>query len=377
MTRAWHALAAFALLLAAGGCGQRSAPPASAWNALPLGTTADFRGIWFVDSDHGWIVGGHYQVPGGLLGRTRDGGRSWQFTSGIAPGVSGAAWSGLSAVRFFDAQRGLVGSANGAIFATTDGGENWAPVQHGGGTIGALAGFDFIDPETGWAVGAGGVQRTQDGGLRWSRTTARRSASRVSGRAIRFLDAQVGWLVGMHGVLMYTEDGGFNWEHATTPLGDGERPNFEDVYFADTRHGWVVGEGGTILATVDGGDTWVRQDTGVPDARPAPKPERMQRSGKVELVDTGDRTPGLTLSSVRFVDARRGWVAGHYAGLGRSLILRTDDGGASWRVEADIAGEELRTLFVQGSDRLWAIGMRVREGPQAIYRRSLAAAGGN
>jgi hypothetical protein len=43
-------------------------------------------------------------------------------------------------------------------------------------------------------------------------------------------------------------------------------------------------------------------------------------------------------------------------------------------VDADIAGEELRVLFVQGGATLWAAGTRVREGPQAIYRRALPAA---
>jgi len=74
---------------------------------------------------------------------------------------------------------------------------------------------------------------------------------------------------------------------------------------------------------------------------------------------------------VRFIDRNRGWITGFYAGLGRSLILRTEDAGATWVVEADIPGEELRTLFIHGRDTAWAIGSRVREGTQSIYRRAL------
>ena len=92
------------------------------------------------------------------------------------------------------------------------------------------------------------------------------------------------------------------------------------------------------------------------------------------LIDAGDRTPGFTISAVRFIDRTRGWITGFYANLGRSLILRTDDAGASWRVEADIAGEELHAIFIQGHEHVWAVGARVREGPQAIYRLTLAAA---
>ena len=47
--------------------------------------------------------------------------------------------------------------------------------------------------------------------------------------------------------------------------------------------------------------------------------------------------------------------------------------GASWLVDADIAGEELYALFVQGHETVWAVGARVRAGPQSIYRRTLAA----
>ena len=75
---------------------------------------------------------------------------------------------------------------------------------------------------------------------------------------------------------------------------------------------------------------------------------------------------------MRFVDRNRGWATGFYAGLGRSLILYTEDAGATWRVDADIAGEDLYALFIHQRETVWAIGARVREGPQAIYRRTLA-----
>src|SRR6185436_600616 len=201
------------------------------------------------------------------------------------------------------------------------------------------------------------------------------TAHRVSGRAVSFADDRVGWLAGMHASLMRTADGGITWESPAMPLAAGERPSFWDVCFVDGQAGWVVGEEGTILATIDGGTTWTLQNTGVKDAHSAPKLERIPRAGKVDVIDAGDRTAGLTLRAVRFVNRYRGWVVGHYANLGRSLILRTEDGGATWTVDADIAGEELNALFVQGHEQLWAIGSRTREGAQAIYRRPLSAAG--
>ena len=180
--------------------------------------------------------------------------------------------------------------------------------------------------------------------------------------------------------LMRTADGGVTWEPAfadglrrassATPLAAGEHPNFWDLFFADGQTAWLVGEEGTILATRDGGSTWTRQDTGLTDARSAPRLERIPTAGGSMVVDAGDRTPGFTITAVRFVDPSRGWITGFYAGLGRSLVLRTDDAGATWVVDADIPGEELYALFVQGRERLWAIGARVRPGPQSIYRRA-------
>jgi photosystem II stability/assembly factor-like uncharacterized protein len=280
----------------------------------------------------------------------------------------------LLAVRFFDAERGIVATSSGPILSTTDGGENWALVSRV--TRGdAVSNFFFLDEQRGWAAGARGVFRTENAGQQWSPVSVDETGS-VSGRAMAFVDERVGWLAGMHASLMRSADGGTTWESPAIPLPAGERPSFWDVCFADSEFGWVVGEEGTILATRNGGSSWTLQSTGVADAHSAPKLERIPRAGgKVEVIDAGDRTPGLTLRAVRFVDRYRGWVVGHYANVGRSLILRTGDGGATWTVDADIAGEELNTLFVQGREQLWAIGARTREGAQSIYRRPLSGAG--
>jgi photosystem II stability/assembly factor-like uncharacterized protein len=354
-------------LLAAAGCRARETP--SAWEALPLGTSAEFRDVWFTDAQHGWIVGGSFQIPGGLIGRTEDGGRSWRFTSDPLGSSSGRV--SVLAVRFFDAQRGFVATDNGAILSTTDGGENWARVSRVRGK--AVSDLFFLDDHRGWALGLAGVLRTDDGGQEWTPASADETGGGFEGRAIQFLDDQHGWLAGMHATLMSTSDGGVTWSAAAPPLGSGA-PDLWDLTFVDAEHGWVVGEEGTILATGDGGATWTTQSTGRPDAHSAPKLERIERAGKVEMIDAGDRTPGLTLRAVRFLDRNRGWVAGYYAGLGRSLILRTESGGATWVVDADIPAEELHALFLQGRERLWAVGARVREGPQAIYWRLLSDA---
>ncbi len=331
-----HAVLAACVLFATASCGQ-----APNWEALPLGTSADFRGIWFTDADHGWIAGGSFQIVGGLIGRTADAGKTWRFTSNLTPRER----MSVTALHFFDPGRGVAATSSGAILLTSDGGENWTLAGRRG-RVESLSSLFFPDERRGWAAGHGDVLRTDDGGETWTPLTSAGvdTSYRSPVRAMRFQDDRHGWAAGMQASLMRTADGGVTWEPAATPLAAGERPNFWDIFFVDGQSGWVVGDEGTVLATRDGGGTWTRQSTGV---------------------------KALTITAVRFVDPRRGWITGFYADLGRSLILRTEDAGMTWTVDADIPGEELRALFVQGGERVWAIGARVRPGPQSIYRRVL------
>ena len=351
------------VLLAASSC---SRPPT--WEALPLGTSADFRGIWFTDAAHGWIAGGGFQITGGLIGRTEDAGKTWRFTSNLTTRDR----MSVPALHMFDSARGIVATGTGAILSTTDGGENWTAVTRRG-RVDSLSRFFFLDERRGWAAGHGDVLLTDDGGETWTPLTPDGVdvSYRSPIRAIQFQDDRHGWIAGMQASLMRTADGGITWESVATPLAAAEHPNFWDMFFVDDQTAWVVGEEGTMLTTTNGGGTWTRQESGLKDARSAAKLERIPRAGGVTVVDAGDRTPGFTITAVRFVDPKRGWITGFYAGLGRSLILRTEDAGATWAVDADIPGEELYALFVQGRERLWAIGARVRPGPQSIYRRAL------
>ena len=82
------------------------------------------------------------------------------------------------------------------------------------------------------------------------------------------------------------------------------------VYFLNQQHGWVAGSGGTLLETRDGGDTW-----------------------KKVLTLTRDK-----LDDVYFADERIGWLVAERDMLklktndeARSYLLKTEDGGFSWR----------------------------------------------
>jgi len=151
------------VLLAAVGCGRVAAN--RAWEALPLGTKADFDDVWFADALHGWIAGGSYEITGGLIGRTSDGGRTWRFVSNLTKreGMS------VQAIHFFDTDRGIAVTGSGTILETMDGGASWTPAARQGRVAG-LSSLFFLDERRGWAAGTGHVIRTEDAGDNWIAT---------------------------------------------------------------------------------------------------------------------------------------------------------------------------------------------------------------
>lgn len=364
------AFAALAALLA--GCA-RERPDADAWHTLPLGTDAAFHDACFTDSLNGWIVGGGIGVQGGIVGRTRDGGRTWDFTSGIAQQGPGVFSFHLNAVHFFDANTGLAGTDGGRIFVTRDGGRNWRLVRHGRGPADHVFDLQMLDRDFGYAVGLCGVLQTRDGGESWTNLTRPGSDEEAAfAHAVAFLDAQHGYKVGQHGLLEATSDGGRHWVRWDLPLPPGEKPYLFDIHFVDAFNGWIVGENGTLLRTADGGRHWQRQETGLPDAKERPRPPGSV-PGPPGIEEIEGPLAGLFLTRVRFADPSRGWATGFWSDQGRSVVLGTRDGGETWAIEAEAAGEELRALEVHADGRAWAVGDRSREGAQTLLLRPATA----
>src|SRR5262249_6402670 len=155
-----------------------------------------------------------------------------------------------------------------------------------------------------------------------------------------------------------TDDGGEDWSSVALPFRVGERPTLWDITFTDAAHGWVVGERGNIFHTSDGGTTWILQESGVPVVRVIPKGEPPRpREIVPELETDPDR---LALTAVQFADSASGWAVGYYADVAESVVLRTENGGASWETEHVEPGELLRSLFVLDREHAWAAGDRAR-----------------
>ena len=110
---------------------------------------------------------------------------------------------------------------------------------------------------------------------------------------------------------------------------------FRDVYFLDHRKGWIVGSDGVMLTTVDGGSNWTYAKKFTTD----------------------------TLAQIYFENESAGWLLCQRNIYARgtqalSYVLRTDDGGESWKkVEfPDGRRERVTKLLFHDDGRATAFG---------------------
>ena len=120
-----------------------------------------------------------------------------------------------------------------------------------------MLGVDFVDQNTGWAVGPTRLIHTEDGGASWN-SQSHPAGGSITLRDVEFVSPSIGWIVGEGGTILHTTDAGANW----VPQVAGTSNILNAVDFLDENNGWAVGESGTIIHTNDGGATWQRQPSG-------------------------------------------------------------------------------------------------------------------
>jgi photosystem II stability/assembly factor-like uncharacterized protein len=110
------------------------------------------------------------------------------------------------------------------------------------------------------------------------------------------------------------------------------------VQFLNQNHGWVAGSGGTLLETIDGGTNWKKVSTLTKD----------------------------TLRDICFIDDHTGWLVAERDVYklktndeARSYLLRTDDGGLTWRAVYldgfDSNARLVRVIFADAANG-WVFG---------------------
>lgn len=200
------------------------------------------------------------------------------------------------------------------ILKTTDGGDSWNPTTFAGN--GAINSIDFLDAQKGFAVGGPGLLKTTDAGASWKPIESA-AIDAVAPSQVTFATATVGYVSaipqggqGWPTVLLKTTDGGATW---ATIQDNGTNVNalaFRELHFFGPDTGVTVGRINSkpmVFRTVDGGATWTNQYT--PDVTMS--------------------SPYKALHAVHFLDKKIGIATGDYG-----LILRTSDGGITWKREA-------------------------------------------
>jgi photosystem II stability/assembly factor-like uncharacterized protein len=236
------------------------------WTPLP-GLQRDehpgFYALWFGDLQRGlaidWL---------GFVHATEDGGRTWAQRSEVRSTLFPQGWMHF-------APDGTVWLATETqLLRSGDAGRSWRaatlPVP-----ASAVARLYFADSRTGWLVactGAGAavcrqdLLRTDDGGEHWQSVSPSAAGNEpgallLGSPRIYFRTPQEAWAPPYNLVSkpMRTTDGGRTWREVPTP---NTGALVRDIHFADALHGWMVGEHGLVLATRDGGATWEIQESG-------------------------------------------------------------------------------------------------------------------
>ena len=152
--------------------------------------------------------------------------------------------------------------------------------------------------------------------------------------AVHFTSPTHGWVAGDNGYLGFTEDGGRTWRKY--PLNTTEDIN--EIYFRNEKNGYLVA-GRKMFITNDAGRTW--QETLIY------KPDDF-RSGTPEFL------------SIRFADKKYGYVIGSLLNRNGdvidSLLMRTDDEGATWQRQIAPTKAELFHLDFSGNSHGWIVG---------------------
>lgn len=162
---------------------------------------------------------------------------------------------------------------------------------------------------------------------------ARRGAAGKDLNTVYFADSKRGWIAGDDGFVSYTSDGGRTWSQQTLDSRDG----VNDIYFRNKEDGYLLA-GNRIFKTEDSGHTWREARRFLPKDFDGAMPE---------------------LYSVRFSSKKRGWIIGSVSRRDQvvdSLLIYTDDAGASWQRKTVPTREELIHLDFTNDERGWIVG---------------------
>jgi photosystem II stability/assembly factor-like uncharacterized protein len=259
-----------------------------------------------------------------------------------------------------------------------------------------LRGVSAVSEQVAWASGAGStVLRTVDGGLTWQRFII--TSDTLDFRDVDAIDAQTAYVMsignGPASRIYKTTDGGVTWK--VQFRNKDEKAFLDAMSFWDANHGVAFGDSVDkqfyILTTADGGRTWSRvPTTNLPPAQGnegafAASGTNIALFGKsyawigtgaaaksrVLRTTDGGRTwrvadtplasgPSSGIFSIAFRDAKHGVIAGgDYKKESEAVdnLAVTSDGGVTWRLVKGLSGFRSVVAYVPGAKTLALIAL--------------------
>ena len=200
-----------------------------------------------------WASGGNSSATAPVVIRTTDGGTTWLQATGNLTGVDAYA---ITAV---DGNRAWVGTGNGRIYATSDGGATWTQQVYPGTQSPFINGVWMFPNGTGYAQGdpaSGGrfvVLKTTNFGAAWAHTNEPVGGATEAGwnNSFWLTDQNSLWFGTNASRVWRSTDGGATWSSASS----GSTNSF-GVAFKDNSNGIVVHTAGVLRTTTNGGATW-------------------------------------------------------------------------------------------------------------------------
>lgn len=340
----------------------------------------------------------------------------------------------LHDVQFVSVRRGWAAGGHGALWRTTDGGQEWSLVETG--TTATLRSVCFLTDEIGWIAGwqvrgdaeltAPLLQATRDGGQSWE-TLATASLSPL--KYVRFFGLDEGVVIGeptpenVTGAWS-TTDGGKTWQslegrpvrgwNAAAMLspelglladrGGGvallagpqllpsrlpplKGRQIRDVALSGEHHGWLVGDGGLVMHSQSGGVVWESPEPGLAeDVRFASDFRAVAVKG--DAVWIAGNPGGVIWHSpnggARWIRQLTGATtpinklhfvdASHGCAVGElGVIMTTHDGGETWNVVRG-AGRHVALLAIHSKGTNLSPELLAKVSGEQGYRSAALAA---
>ena len=295
-----------------------------------------------VDANNIWIFGNY-----GTIIHTCDGGKTWEKQESGYEGV-------LPKAQFLDVNRGWVCGTEGTILYTTDGGKHWARGKTG--TNKYIVNISIVDEKYGFAAGESMTMlKSVDGGKNWESMIKEENKQDIHLSGVYFVDPLCGWVVGEFSTILHTTDGGKTWKKqecqdlvakVDETQWEEQMPGLLNVYFVDRDRGWIQGMDGVTIMTENGGETWKKLSLATDHSL-----YNMQIIGKKGWM-VGDKGAYLTtedggktwkyqdeviktrfwLRDLSFSDPNTGWVVGY-----RGTIAKTQDMGKTFTMVSGLS----------------------------------------